>query len=921
MVDFTKLSEDDFNALADKRYSDISPEGMSLLQDDVQEEPSMWDKFSYGFDKADSDVENAATWLESQMPLGKISFSFEGGFSYHSPEEIYGQDFMNASPEVRRQVLNLAKEKELQAKYPVLSQMESIDGIIDEVGMIVGSLSSPTTLAPAGASMKGMAAIGAFMGAEYVALENLAKEGAINPEEVAVGAGVGAIAAPAVGAVINKLSSSARRSVRQRSVPEERAAANESIDEIQDIIVQERARGVESIDEIQQTVINRMGIDKEGLDDILIKSDIKLKIPSVESAKAILETKSAALDPVAARSGSKFLDNLLGTLSTRVKNVSEEAFSRLRRLEYNVHAKTKQRMDEIKPFINSISKIPEAEKRSMTRSLYNGDFDDVLSIIKKHGSDGSEFLAVKNTLNELFDELKEAGYKDLGEIENYFPRNVKNYKSLLQKLGATERGAIDSALNARAKQLKTTVKNMPENERINIINQILRGRRHYLSDGKISFAKARNIARINDEILDEYSSPEESLALYIRKAVNDIEKRKFFGRDNAVDKGVISIDLDSSIANFVAREIDNAKISSSQADELASLLEARFGLGEASSNKIVQDIRNIGYSTTIGNPISALTQIGDIGMSAYANGFGNVIKSIAGKRQVSVDDFGLDSLIAEELSSLGSTGRFLNIALSSVGFKKIDKIGKNTLINSSLNKAQSQALSEAGIKSLREKYGAVFGDEFKNLIDDLKSKDITDNVKYFLFNELSDFQPISLSEMPAAYLNNPNGRVFYALKTFAIKQLDVLRRDIVQEISKGNYKKAGKNLLAYMTIVPAMGASIDEVKDFLLGRRSSVEDIPDNYVENVFKLFGASEYIVDRYGKSGQVGSAIGEIVAPAFPDLIDAIGTDLWKVANGEFILDEAKSLRQIPGIGVFWYNFFGGGLEKNYEESLIGR
>jgi len=916
MVDFTKLTEDDFNALADKRYDDISEEGMSVLQGKFEEEPSFWEKFSYAFDKADTDVENAATWLESQIPLGKVSFSFEDGFSYYSPEEIYGQEFMDASPEVRRQVLNLAKEKELQIKYPRLSQMESISGVADELGMVFGSLASPTTLAPAGATLKGMTVIGGLMGAEYVALENLAKEGAINPEDVAVGSFVGAVAAPAVGAVINRLSPSARRSLRQRRETEARASAYEQIDEIQDIVVQERAKGVEDLNQIQNTVINRMGIDKESLDDILIKSDIKLKVPSVEAAKGILETKAAGIDPVTARASSKFVDNLLGTLSTRVKNISEEAFGRLRRLEYDVHAKTKKRMDEVQPFLKLLSDVPEAEKRALTRSLYNGDFDDAASVLKKYGSDGSEFESVKNTLAELFEELKEAGYKDLGEIENYFPRNVKDYGSLLKKLGVNERGAIDNALQARAKQLKVTVKNLPENERINIVNQVLRGRRHYLGEGKISFTKSRNISRINDNILDEYSSPEQSLAIYIRKAVNDIEKRKFFGRGDAVDKGVKSLDLDASIANFV----ESRKLSPSQQDELSDLLEARFKLGEASANGIIQGIRNISYSATIGNPISALTQIGDIGMSAYANGFKNTIKSLAGGRKVTMEDLGLDSLIAEELSSLGSTARFLNGALTAVGFKKIDKIGKNTLINSSLKKAQSQVLSDAGINSLRKKYGAVFGDEFKNLVDDLKSKDITDNVKYFLFNELSDFQPISLSEMPAAYLNNPNGRILYSLKTFAIKQLDVIRRDIVQEMKKGNYSKASKNLLAYMTIVPLMGASVDEVKDFLLGRRASVEDIPDNYAENLFKIFGATEYIVDRYGKSGQIGSAIGEMVAPAFPDLIDAVATDTWKIANGEFVFDEAKTLRQAPGIGVFWYNYFGGGLEKNYQERLLG-
>ena len=37
--------------------------------------------------------------------------------------------------------------------------------------------------------------------------------------------------------------------------------------------------------------------------------------------------------------------------------------------------------------------------------------------------------------------------------------------------------------------------------------------------------------------------------------------------------------------------------------------------------------------------------------------------------------------------------------------------------------------------------------------------------------------PINSTEMPLKYLKHPNGRVFYMLKTFTIKQFDVMRRD------------------------------------------------------------------------------------------------------------------------------------------------
>jgi len=205
-------------------------------------------------------------------------------------------------------------------------------------------------------------------------------------------------------------------------------------------------------------------------------------------------------------------------------------------------------------------------------------------------------------------------------------------------------------------------------------------------------------------------------------------------------------------------------------------------------------------------------------------------------------------------------------------------------------------------------------DEFANTVADLRAGNITDNVKLMLFSELSDIQPISLSQMPLSYLKNPNGRIFYSLKTFAIKQLDVLRRDIIQQYKTGNTGEAAKNLTAYMTIIPMMGATVDEAKDFLRGQGAEVNDIPDNYIENLFKVFGGSQYVMEKYVDKGQVGSAIGEIVAPP-TDWINAIGEDIWKIANGDFVGEESKAMRELPVIGKVWYNFFGGGMEKAIE------
>ena len=141
-----------------------------------------------------------------------------------------------------------------------------------------------------------------------------------------------------------------------------------------------------------------------------------------------------------------------------------------------------------------------------------------------------------------------------------------------------------------------------------------------------------------------------------------------------------------------------------------------------------------------------------------------------------------------------------------------------------------------------------------------------------------------------------------------------MRRDIVQEIKSGNKAEGVKNLVAYMTIIPMMGATVEEAKDMLRGQGGSVDDIPDNYIDNLFKVFGGSQYVMDKYVGKGQIGTAVGEIIAPP-TDWINAISEDVWKVASGEFVGSDSKMMRELPIIGKVWYNFFGGGLEKAME------
>jgi len=922
MPDFSVLSESDRQAIANKDVASLSPEGIAFIKDNfstTEPKASVGERFAYALKSAKTDVGNLATYLESEFPLGRLTFSFSQGIDYIPPEELYGQEFMNFSSQQRRDVLNRAREIKLEREYPQAAEQDlRAAGII---GTIAGSLLSPTTLIPiskAYQGYKGLAAVGAAYGAEYSVLEQLAERGKIDPMTTAGAAGIGAIAAPATSAIIKSLTPSARKSLIEKSNPSLYKKANQEFNDIQDALYDIAASGVDDVSEALSIVKNRFAYTDDQLNDIIIKSDAKIRFPSVENAREILSQRSALASPVARTGISKEVEDLLGILSTNVEKISKNAHAALIRHDFNVAQETSQYQKQVKSFYDLVQNVKSSDRNVLNDMMLNGDYEGMSSVLSRYSANANDAVkSVRSVLDDIAGRFKlEAGYKEFEPIQNYFPRLVKDYNGLLKSLGSERRSILENALRKRAKELglnKTS--EIPQLERTAITNAVLRGYNYNIVDGKLRFIKQRSIENVLPEMAKFYEDPLSSLNIYIERATNDINKRKFFGRNNP--SKLQDAGFDESIGSYVDDAISAGEMSSADSDRLQELLSIRFGAGEMSANSFIQGVRNIGYSTTIGNPISAITQIGDMGMSGFMNGFSNTIKSLLGNKKVTLDELGIDNTIATELSSVGKTAKFLDKTLRAGLFKKIDKLGKETYINASYRKFKNMAKSDKGVRSIQKQYGKIFGDETGSLIRDLKSGNISDNVKLLLYSDLSGVQPISLSQMPVTYLNNPNGRIAYMLKTFAIKQLDILRRSVAQEYKRGNKVEAGKNLVTYMTIMPLMGATTQEMKDLLLGRGASAEDIiTEGYVDNLFKVFGASEYLMDRYFKRGSVASALGEMVAPPL-DWIDAIGTDVVKALNGEFVGKESKTMRQVPVVGRIWHNFFGGGLENYLKEN----
>ena len=168
------------------------------------------------------------------------------------------------------------------------------------------------------------------------------------------------------------------------------------------------------------------------------------------------------------------------------------------------------------------------------------------------------------------------------------------------------------------------------------------------------------------------------------------------------------------------------------------------------------------------------------------------------------------------------------------------------------------------------------------------------------FAELANFQPVSLSEMPLKYLQANNGRVFYALKSFTIKQFDVMRREIIHEFTDGNPVEGMKKFIAYATILPLAGATVQEVKDFISrGDEISIEDMPDQMVANAVKLMGTSQWVIENRVKQGKPFSAVAEAIMPPI-SLFDGLAKELQAIYKGEkFDPKTSQMIQRLPPYG----------------------
>lgn len=604
------------------------------------------------------------------------------------------------------------------------------------------------------------------------------------------------------------------------------------------------------------------------------------------------------MDPRLRKDLNQFTDAAIVPLSTRLARIDERLRDTVRRFEFNKGMAIKEDIDIAGPFMKKMDQINENDQAQLDIALKNSDIKTVENIVLQNNM-VEEYKAMRDLLDNIYSRAQAAGI-DVSYIDNYFPRRVNDVESFLDYLHGQENWSmIDKAIKQEEEKAG---RKLDPDEQAEFINKMMRGvGNQQIRTGKPSNVKERQIQVVDEQMNSFYKNSMTTLQEYIVAMNNAIEARKFFGMDKAK--------VDDSIGQYVQELREQGMISGTQEQEVKRIFQAMFH--NKGLNGIWSFYKNLGYIYTMGSPLSAITQIGDLAFSLYENGFYSTIagaKEALGKDKITKEDLGINAII-EEFADTSKSGKAVRKIFDIVGLTKMDNLGKETLINGALNSMSKK--SAANDPELTKEVNRVFGEEAPQVLADLKSKTPSTNVKYLLFSKLLDYQPVAISEMPEYYSTGTEGiipgRVFYMLKSYTIKQLDVYHNEVLMKF-KNNKTEAIGNMLKLALALGLANASADAIKDVLLGRPIKLSDLAQ---DNILKMMAFSKYSIYQSKKDGLVAALRASLLPPV--PFVDDLYRDM--LAKDKELKD-LKVWNAIPLVGKFYYWWFGGG--KNVKKKM---
>jgi hypothetical protein len=345
--------------------------------------------------------------------------------------------------------------------------------------------------------------------------------------------------------------------------------------------------------------------------------------------------------------------------------------------------------------------------------------------------------------------------------------------------------------------------------------------------------RSRNSFLLGDSNVDEYMNP---VFTDFRRTAN-LEQLYQLGKKFGLKMPEIESGEEAyKIFQRLEQSFIDRGINPQAAKFAAKTMSDDFVGSTRTPNGWLQALNSVGYLGSLAGFKSAVLNLHDIPMAAVLYGPSS-FRGIANVKGVSITDQGIRQNVGEFRDMMIDgmragdftpaqlaayvTRKGTDIAMTASGFSWFDTVGKN-----SISKMIVQSTVDE-VDNLKARWGFYFDERQLGILQSQIKKHGTDLTKYnkegselmeeLFFAGLGQQQLISGSGRPAAWARHPNFRMMWALRGFAIKQLALVEKNIVDNILEGNTKAAVDYMKRYVIFAAGSFGLLNESRQWMFG--------------------------------------------------------------------------------------------------------
>ena len=346
-------------------------------------------------------------------------------------------------------------------------------------------------------------------------------------------------------------------------------------------------------------------------------------------------------------------------------------------------------------------------------------------------------------------------------------------------------------------------------------------------------ARNRSSFILGDQNIDEYMNP---IFTDFRRTANLEQLYQLGKKFNLKMPEIESGEQAYKIFQRIEESLIGRGINPQAAKFAAKTMSDDFIGSTRSPNGWLQALNSVGYLGSLAGFKSAVLNLHDIPMAAVLYGPSS-FRGIANVKGVNITDQGIRQNVGEfrdlmidgmrsgdftpEQLAAYVTRKGTDIAMTASGFAFFDTVGKNSISKMIVQNAVDE------VDSLKNRWGFYFDEKQLGILQSQIKKHGTDLTKYskegselmeeLFFAGLGQQQLISQSGRPAAWARHPNFRMMWALRGFAIKQLALVEKNVIDNILEGNTKAAVDYMKRYVLFAAGSFGLLNEARQWMFG--------------------------------------------------------------------------------------------------------